>query len=61
MRLGDVHSPVMSETEPPALPESLEELLDQQDPERLLAIRARCESLLEEYELADEIEDYTYS
>jgi hypothetical protein len=51
----------MSDADTPRLPDSLAELLDQQDPERLAAIRARCESLLAEYDLADEIEDQTYS
>lgn len=45
---------------PDDLPESVATLLDQQDPETVMAIHAYCEILLAEYDLADEIEDRTY-
>ena len=42
------------------LPESLVELLDQHDPETLLAIREYCDQVLDEYDLEEEIEEQTY-
>lgn len=42
------------------LPASLRDLLEQHDPETLVAIRHYCDSLLDEYELADEVESRTY-
>lgn len=45
---------------PDDLPASLATLLEQQDPETVVAIHAYCEALLAEYDLLDEIESRTY-
>jgi hypothetical protein len=42
------------------LPDSLETLLSQHDPETLAAIRERCDALLGEYDLEEEIDEQTY-
>lgn len=45
---------------PDDLPVSIARLLDQQDPDTVVAIHAYCEALLAEYDLFDEIESRTY-
>lgn len=52
---------MVSDVDPPSdLPDSLEALLQQHEPETLLAIRDRCDQLLEEYDVEEEVEERTY-
>jgi hypothetical protein len=43
-----------------ALPDSLKAVLDQHEPETLVAIRNYCDSALEEYDLQTDIDERTY-
>lgn len=45
---------------PPDLPESLAEVLDQHDPETILAVHEYSERLLAAYDLEEELENRTY-
>ena len=46
--------------QPEELPDSIAELLEQHDPETLLAIREYADAMLEEYDIEEEIEERTY-
>jgi hypothetical protein len=42
------------------LPKSLEELLEQHEPETVVAIRDYCDQLLESYDLEEDLDERTY-
>ncbi|MDQ2053043.1 MULTISPECIES: hypothetical protein [Halobellus] len=42
------------------LPASLEELLDQHEPETIAAIRDYCDQLLEAYDIEEDLDERTY-
>jgi len=42
------------------LPASLEELLDQHEPETIVAIRDYCDQLLETYDVEEDLDERTY-
>lgn len=61
MLLGNKHVSMASDIkQPKELPDSIAELLEQHDPETLLAIREYADSILDEYDIEEEIGERTY-